>query len=48
MKKIIKVMTTVTLVSILAGALGGCLVESRPRYRYARPYYRPVVVVPIR
>jgi hypothetical protein len=43
MKKIVKMIAGVTLVTVVAGLLGGCYVESRPRYR---PYYHhPVVII---
>jgi len=46
MKKIVKMIAGVTLLTVVAGALTGCYVESRPRYRpYYHPYYRPVIVV---
>jgi len=44
MKKIVKMIAGVTLVTVVAGLLGGCYVESP--HRYYRPYYhRPVVII---
>ena len=49
MKKIVKMIAGVTLLTVVAGALTGCYVESRRPYRpYYHAYYRPVVVVPVR
>jgi hypothetical protein len=43
MKKIVKAIAGVTLVTVVAGLLGGCYVESPHRYH---PYYhRPVVII---
>ncbi|HEY1557025.1 MAG TPA: hypothetical protein VGF94_19455 [Kofleriaceae bacterium] len=43
MTKIVKLIAGATLVTVIAGMLGGCYVESRGRWR---PYHhRPVVML---